>query len=163
LVKNVPNNNLTGENVKFDGKYTDRYQKTFEVLQKIIPKKFKDNAALILDFALENPRIDISDSHELIVDKNKIANSNIIDIISDISRPRKSIAPSGSEALVNVLLNSNVPKELFINKNRLSKLKSNSLYAAPDLDTSSESDEPPKKTPKKQKGGSLFLKAWTNL
>jgi hypothetical protein len=136
-------------------------------LEKIIPPKFKNKASTLLDYVLENPRLAISENQELIIDKNKINDSNIIDIISDISRPRKSIAPTGSEALVHVLLKSNVPKELFGNKQRLDK--PTPIYASPEKNlsdvsyTNDESSPTPKSSKSHTQKGGMLLKGWSSL
>jgi hypothetical protein len=148
------------------------HDRVYHMIGKIVPRKYKNNALLLLDYALENPRVNVSDKNELIIDKIKVDDSNIIDIISDISRPRKTSAPHGTDALMNVLLSSNAPRELFVNKQRISMHKSTLPLEYDDEEVYNESDisptnlkaETPKHGSKKQKGGLIFNRLkWTPL
>lgn len=91
-----------------------------ESILKSMPKTKVPLAELLIDFIRKQSAIQIEENGELTVDKNRIRNSNIIDIVHDLVRDRKSkILPVGLEPLVRVLKRENVPLEYIGNKSRL--------------------------------------------
>lgn len=86
----------------------------------IIPRKWQRNALALLDYVNNNPHMKWSDKGEMIVDDKKIANTNIIDLISDFSKDSRIRKPAiGAEIFMKNLLKENVPRELIVNKLRL--------------------------------------------
>ena len=114
-----------------------------DLILDTVPQKSHKKARLLLKYTRNNPNIKWTDKGEMIVDGNKIVGSNIVDIINDLSRDRKSDAVIGSEVLLKKLVEQNVPKEVIVNKKRLSLLN-DELYAA----TPRNEPEPSKSTMK---------------
>ena len=89
-----------------------------DVLQGI-PIKNEKAAHALWDFVKRNDRIQIADKGEVILDGRKMLHTNIIDMIHDLSRDRKTQKPAnGIEEFVKILKESNLPREYVINKNR---------------------------------------------
>ncbi len=105
-------------------------------LMNTVPKKWHKQAALLLNYTRKNKQMTWSDKGELIFHGNKITGSNIIDLISDLSRDkRKSKPPIGAEIFLKNLIADNIPREIVVNKKRLQLLSQPSYYAEnPDND-----------------------------
>jgi hypothetical protein len=92
---------------------------TKERILEDIPPKIVKTAEIFLQYLQSNPNIEISDQGELILYGHAIKGSNIIDIVHDFSRQRKTQTPVlGAKELIKVLKRSNIPKEIIGNKLR---------------------------------------------
>lgn len=90
-----------------------------EILEGIPDTKLS-NANLLLKFIQKTPNIQITENGEIIVDGNKIYGSNIIDLVHDLSRQRKTHAPAiGIAEIARALKKANVPIQAIGNKERL--------------------------------------------
>lgn len=99
--------------------YTDT-QINLDSILKGIPESKIPQARLLTDFITNQNGIHIEDNGEIIINGTKINNSNIVDIIHDLIRDRKThLPPKGVEDLVKVLKRANIPLEYIGNKNRL--------------------------------------------
>ena len=91
------------------------------------PKTFQTPANHLLTTLKNNPGV-ISwnaDTNEVTIDGRKLPGSNIIDLIGDVLRNRKSSnPPEHSDAFLRALAKLNVPEELVKNKSRIAKLRS---------------------------------------
>ena len=85
-----------------------------------MPKKNMNQASLLLQHVQQNPNITWNDQQEVIINGQKIPNSNIVDLIHDFSRSRKTVTPAiGWREFATALKNSNISREAIVNKNRL--------------------------------------------
>lgn len=92
-----------------------------------IPETKLPTAKLLLDFIHKQRNITISDNGEVIINGNHIKGSNIVDLIHDLSRDRKTRPPPiGANPLLDALKTANIPLEYIGNKNRL-------IFVAPAL------------------------------
>lgn len=91
----------------------------FERILKGIPETKIPLAKLLTDFLLKQENIHVEENGEITVNGTRIQNSNIIDIVHDLVRDRKTnLPPVGVEALAKVLKQANIPLEYIGNKNR---------------------------------------------
>lgn len=99
----------------------------FEVILRGIPEKKIPIAKLLTDFISKQDNIHIEDTGEITVDGQRIRNSNIIDLVHDLVRDRKThTGPVGIQSLTHALKVANVPLEYIGNKNRLDLFQINS-------------------------------------
>jgi len=97
-----------------------------------IPKKHLPLAKSLTDFISKQQNIHIEDNGELTIDGTRIKNSNIIDIIHDLARDRKTHpAPVGIKHLTKALREANVPLEYIGNKNRWNHFQQESRSPSP--------------------------------
>ena len=94
-----------------------------EGINATVPSKYQKQAHLILKYARDIPNIKWTDNDEMILDGNKIVGSNIVDIINDLARDRKSVPATGTDVLLKHLMEENFPKEMIVNKKRFDLLK----------------------------------------
>jgi hypothetical protein len=84
-----------------------------------IPKRNEKLAKALWRFVKKNNRIIIEDDGEVTVDGTTVRGSNIIDLIHDLSRERKTKQPArGMTEFAGALKASNLPLEYVANKNR---------------------------------------------
>jgi len=77
-----------------------------------LPRTLTNKAQLLLEHLRSNPaKFQLSDKNELVLDGNKQAGSNFIDLIHEVVRPRKIRNLAGSKAFAQSLAESNVPLE----------------------------------------------------
>ena len=63
-----------------------------------------------------------------------MADSNLIDLVGDVLRNRKSVSsPMYSDALLQLLVDLNVPEDFIRNKNRLAQFRSLKTFNEPIL------------------------------
>ena len=80
---------------------------------------FKNKARLIIQHMKDNPDLAFNERGEFIWKGNIIEKSNMIDLINDILRKRKSVAsPRGWQEFASALRNTNIPRELVGNIDR---------------------------------------------
>ena len=85
-----------------------------------IPKTHKATARLLLRHIEDTPEIEWNDKQELVIQGNTVPGSNIVDLIHDFSRPRKTVRPAtGWHELSEALKKTNVSREAVANKWRL--------------------------------------------
>jgi len=100
---------------------TEENSEKISVMENIIDgmtKKQLPLAKSLTDFISKQQNIHIADNGELTIDGTRIKNSNIIDIIHDLARDRKTHpAPVGIKQLSKALREANVPLEYIGNKN----------------------------------------------
>jgi len=101
-----------------------------QTIMHTVPVKFHKQANLLFDYAQGIPGLKWSDKGEMIVDGNKIVGTNIVDLINDLSRNRSSDPPTGVDLLIKKLYDQNVPKELILDKKRLS-IVNKDIFASP--------------------------------
>jgi hypothetical protein len=78
-----------------------------EILNNI-PKKRLTVAKSLIEFISKQPNICIKDNNEIEINGKLIKNSNIVDIIHDFSRDRKSDAPIGANIVARELRNASI-------------------------------------------------------
>jgi len=86
-----------------------------------------------------------------LIDGDRIRNSNITDIMYDLTRDRKNAAPVGTEYMIQTLKKANIPQEYIGNKNRLDLFHatpSTPYYSS--SSSSSAASTPEKTTPLRQ-------------
>ena len=93
------------------------------LLRVTLPESFIKGGTSLAD-AMDNlPGISLDDKLQLIVDGKTVENSNIVGLLSDLSRKKKtSKPPKGMEELLGVFKERNIPKSLIINEARRSAL-----------------------------------------
>ena len=134
-----------------------QYDSLQDEITDTVPHRFQKQANLLLKYARKSPHIKWSDKGEMIVDGNKIVGSNIVDIINDLSRDRKTQPALGSDVFLKKLVDENVPTEIIVNKKRLSLLDRD-VYASSEAKLHTEDRPSPKRT-----RGSSLLHNWTGL
>ena len=99
------------------------------VLSKTIPKRLKPKADLLIDYFKKTPEISWDEKKQLVINKKTIQNSNVIDLVNDLVRVRKtSTPPTGWTELSDVLKRSNIPRELIGNTTRWSSMTQQSKH-----------------------------------
>ncbi len=84
-----------------------------------VPLAQKRGARLLLKYVRENPEMQWNEAKELIYNGVRIPHSNIVDLISDTSRNRKTAVPAiGWQEFADALMAQNVPENAIGNKNR---------------------------------------------
>ena len=88
-------------------------------LLEAVPKPQQRGAKILLKYMQENPDIQWNQQKELVYKGNRIPHSNIISLVSDISRNRKSATlPTGWQEFAVALAEQNIPIEAIGNKQR---------------------------------------------
>ena len=89
-----------------------------EILEHV-PKNQRNNAKLLISYIKENPSLSWNQNKEMIYNGNKIEGSNIFDLISDMTRNRKSASPAiGWQEFTKALMQENVPRQAVGNNQR---------------------------------------------
>ena len=90
-----------------------------------LPKTFQEHAHVLMK-ELENfPDIINWDTNkEVTIQGQKLKGSNIIDLIGDVLRNRKTLPPIHSSTFLKTMADLNIPEEFIKNKNRISKFQS---------------------------------------
>jgi len=102
-----------------------------QTILSTVPVKFHKQAKLLFDYAHSIPGLKWSEKGEMVVDGNKVVGTNIVDLINDLSRNRTTEPPVGVDLFIKKLSDQNVPKELILNKKRLSTMTSKDIFASP--------------------------------
>lgn len=88
-------------------------------LETALPKTYKAAALRIFDYLKQSATQVTWDSQGIVsIDNQPIPNSNIIDLISDLTRQRKSFEPTGVSRFIKALSTANIPLELVSNSTR---------------------------------------------
>ena len=90
-----------------------------------LPKTFQGPAHVLMK-ELENfPNIINWDTNkEVTIEGQKLKGSNIIDLIGDVLRNRKTLPPVHSSTFLKMMADLNIPEEFIKNKGRISKFQS---------------------------------------
>ena len=93
------------------------------VLHHTLPTSFHKKGDALLNHLESLPGVRWDDQLRLIVDDKTVAESNLVDLIDDLVRDRKTAkAPKGWGELARALKRSNVPKALIHNSSRRNSL-----------------------------------------
>ena len=124
---------------------------TFESYDKHlenIPKTYQRSAKTLLrELKRHQNRIQIDqNTNEVTIDGTKLIHSNLIDLLADITRPRKkSIPPMHAETFLRFISSLAIPEELIGNKTRIPTLRKyktrNEHNTAIQEDTVADGDE----------------------
>lgn len=86
-----------------------------------VPANLRRKAKLMLQFIEQHPKMSWNDQGELMYAGRRIAGSNMIDLVNDMLRARKTVSsPRGWETFAQGLAEANVPQEAVGNKARWS-------------------------------------------
>lgn len=83
------------------------------------PKSLRSKAAMLIEEIKHNSNIEVNNLGEISVNGTYIPKSNIIDLIHDFTRHRKTKPAIGAEALAKIIKDSNIPREYVGNPDRL--------------------------------------------
>ena len=100
------------EQVKNNDPYTE------ESIIETIPRTLRAKAKNLLKFIKVNNKINWNDSGVVTYNDEEMKNSNIIDLVNDVIRPRKSSQPNNWREFANALHQLNIPKDLIGNPKR---------------------------------------------
>ena len=92
-----------------------------------LPKTFQQPANILLKELEKFPeRVQWdNNTNELTIDGKRMVGSNIIDLVGDVMRNRKTVSPPMySDAFLQLLADVNVPEEFIRNKSRLTQFRS---------------------------------------
>ena len=93
------------------------------LLRATLPESFIRGGTTLADTLANLPGVSWDDKLQLIVDGKTVENSNIVGLLSDLSRKKKtSKPPKGMDELLGVFKARNIPKSLIINEARRSSL-----------------------------------------
>lgn len=90
-----------------------------KVSTELFPVAYRRKAGSLLQFVEENPNIDWNERNELVVDSQPIPDTNIIDLVDDLSRPNTKRNPRGIDKFVRALQKHNIPESFIANRRRL--------------------------------------------
>ena len=76
-----------------------------------MPNQKQRSAKILLDFLATLPELAISDNNEIIIDGNSVKNSNIHDLVADLTRDKLGDPPRGFNEFFKLLKRRNVPME----------------------------------------------------
>ena len=89
-----------------------------ELLENV-PKAQRQKAKILIKHIKENPNISWNSEREMVYNGRRVPNSNIIDLVSDITRNRKRQVPAtGWEEFAHALMERNIPREAVANDQR---------------------------------------------
>ena len=92
-----------------------------------LPKSFQQPASILLTELAKFPqRVQWDDTtNELTIDGKRMVGSNLVDLVGDVLRNRKTASPPMySDAFLQLLADVNVPEEFIRNKSRLAQFRS---------------------------------------
>jgi hypothetical protein len=134
-----------------------------EGIVETIPPKWRNQAAMLLQYTRKNPHMKWSEKGELIINGNKILGSNIIDLINDFSRSRKTKPVLGAEIFLEKLLADNIPMEAIVNKQRLNLIDKEVHYATPSPNVTPLIDDNDEKRHTPVRTRKIVRKRWQTL
>ena len=116
----------TSESVETDKHSAVRVKR---ILQSTLPPTLRSKGLSLLDHLTTLPGVSWDSKQQLVVDDKTITQSNIVDIVNDLVRDRKTYTspPKGWNELADVLTKTNVPKALINNSIRRQSLTQNRL------------------------------------
>lgn len=113
--KSEPNDNFSVlSNITRDE--TVIYKKNLNAVISTVPRNFKTKAAGLLNHLLASGVVDWNEKYELVFQNKVITGTNIIDLVNDTLRNRKSVAPpSGRTIFAKALSQVHTPQEFIGN------------------------------------------------
>ena len=114
-----------------------------EVLHTV-PKTMRRKAESILERINRNPNMGWNERGEFVFNDKVVRGSNIVDLVNDLIRHRKSFQPHGWEEFARALRQSNIPQDLVGNRNRWEWMHRES--ATSDAFSNSEESSPPRRS-----------------
>ena len=88
-------------------------------LEAALPKTYKAHALRIFDYLSQaDSKVTWDSTGTVSINKQTVPNSNIIDLISDLTRTRKNFEPVGVLPFIKALSAINIPLELVSNSTR---------------------------------------------
>ena len=117
--KNLETPNPKTPNVQLPNQTETNVYKN-ETILNTIPKKFHKQAGNLLNFISTTNKIKWGDDGLVSIDDVPIKGSNIVDLINDTLRNRKTFQPHGWQNFSTALHDMNVPSELIGNPHRRS-------------------------------------------
>ena len=91
-----------------------------------LPKTFQSSAKYLMNELEKHPEMITwnPQSNEVSIQGKMLAGSNIVDLIGDVLRNRKTVpSPLHSDAFLKLLANLNIPEELIKNRLKINKLR----------------------------------------
>lgn len=130
-------------------------EKFMQNVLKYVPKAKKNKAQILLDHIQNTASINWNDRNELMVDGNTIPNTNIVDLITDLTKDKTASDPPGMKEFIGALGKTNVPRAAIQNKIRTAAIyptpKRHQLR--PNLEESDNEDDMDFSTPLNQRHG----------
>lgn len=83
-----------------------------------MPKKNHNSASALLEFVKNIPELKWNNKGEMIIDGQRVSNTNIVDLIHDFSRSRKRPPAEGAIQLAAIMKKYNIPRECIGNDER---------------------------------------------
>lgn len=112
-------------------------------LINLLPKTYKVKGELLIDFLLKNKnKISWDDKGTVYINKKKISESNIVDLLNDVIRPLKNSSPNGWVEFSTALKDLKVPLSYIGNAKRATYIKV--ISKSTNIDKETESSEDPK-------------------
>jgi hypothetical protein len=134
---------------------TEKKPELISLVEFSVPKNLKAKAKALYTILESSPHINWDESGKVLIQGNSIEGSNLIDLLNDVLRNRKTRqAPIGWELFSNILKQSNVPQEYIGNEMRRS-------YS--NLSDVTEEAVPSKKSKNKGKSYSKKKATWENF
>ena len=81
-------------------------------IAKTVPIKFRKKAEQLAEFLKSSGQVSWTDTGRLVLQGQEVQNTNIVDLINDALRQRKTFTPPGWENFAKELRRLNAPKEL---------------------------------------------------
>ena len=117
--KSIPKQIITAEQeIPLNDNYENRLRN--------IPKTYQKSAKAILQELKRHPsRLQIDQqTNEITIDGEKLVHSNLIDLISDVVRPRKTVTPPlHGNRFLKLISDLNLEEELIGNKTRVMQMR----------------------------------------
>ena len=110
----------------------------------LTPITFRAKAAEILDRIQESGHMSWDDKGQLVLDGKSVENSNMVDLVNDVVRNRKTTSPPvGWQAFATGLRSLNIPEEIIGNRDRIQYIRSNVPQLATSLSPASDAPRTP--------------------
>ena len=90
-----------------------------ESIIETVPRTFRTRAKHLLRFIKNNDEIQWNNNGVVSYKDNVLQNSNIIDLVNDVIRPRKTSQPNNWQEFARALHEINIPKDLIGNPKRI--------------------------------------------
>jgi hypothetical protein len=124
--------NIRNQPMKLDVYEKDTFGMPENEIIDGIPVTKKEIGRLLLNFIRKQDNIVIEPNGEVSINGNRIPESNIVDLVHDIVRDRKTFKPpAGSSSFLKALKSANVPLEYIGNKKRLTDLLQTAILGSP--------------------------------
>ena len=94
---------------------TSPIEKLESTVLQSVPQNQQYKAKRVLDLLKRSSEVDFNDQGEIIYRQSKVPDSNILDLIEDVTRTKSTEPPVGWEALAESLKASKAPREVVSN------------------------------------------------